>query len=97
MSTMRPTERTEVSGAIRVAVADDEETVVDVLRSLIGSDPTLRFVGAAGDAEGAIDVAVREHPDVMLVDVRMPGGGGVRAVRGSQAVSAHQGRRSLRP
>jgi DNA-binding NarL/FixJ family response regulator len=81
VSTVRPTERTEGSGAIRVAVADDEETVVDVLRSLIGSDPTLRFVGAASDAEGAIDVAVREHPDVMLVDVRMPGGGGVRAVR----------------
>ncbi|MDP9301444.1 MAG: EAL domain-containing protein, partial [Actinomycetota bacterium] len=81
MNTVLPTERTDGSGAIRVAVADDEEAVVDVLRSLIGSDPTLRFVGAANDAEGAIDVAVRERPDVILVDVRMPGGGGVRAVR----------------
>jgi len=81
VSTVLPTERTVESIGIRVAVVDDEETVVDVLRSLIGSDPTLRFVGAANDAEGAIDVAVRERPDVMLVDVRMPGGGGLRAVR----------------
>ena len=81
MSTMLPTERADESTAIRVAVADDEETVVDVLRTLIGSDPTLRFVGSANDAEAAIDVAMRERPDVILVDVRMPGGGGVRAVR----------------
>jgi DNA-binding NarL/FixJ family response regulator len=81
VSTLLPTERADESAAIRVAVADDEETVVEVLRSLIGSDPTLRFVGAANDAEEAINVAVREQPDVILVDVRMPGGGGVRAVR----------------
>jgi DNA-binding NarL/FixJ family response regulator len=81
VSTVRPTERDGSLAEIRVAVADDEETVVDVLRTLIGSDPTLRFVGAANDAEAAIDVALRERPDVILVDVRMPGGGGVRAVR----------------
>ena len=81
MSTVRPTERDGSLAEIRVAIADDEETVVDVLRTLIGSDPTLRFVGAANDAEAAIDVALRERPDVILVDVRMPGGGGVRAVR----------------
>ena len=67
--------------AIRVVVADDEETVVDVLRRLIGSDPSLRLVGSAHDAEHAIDVVSRERPDVALVDVRMPGGGGIRAVR----------------
>jgi CheY-like chemotaxis protein len=81
VSTVLPTEPAGTLAEIRVAVADDEETVVDVLRTLIGSDPTLRFVGAANDAEAAIDVALRERPDVILVDVRMPGGGGVRAVR----------------
>ena len=49
MSTVTSTERTDGSTPIRVAVADDEETVVDVLRTLIGSDPTLRFVGSAND------------------------------------------------
>jgi DNA-binding NarL/FixJ family response regulator len=67
--------------AIRVLVVDDEESVVDVLRALIGSDPTLEFAGAAGDAEHGIELALKEQPDVVLMDVRMPGGGGVRAVR----------------
>ena len=40
---------------IRVLVADDEAAVVDVLRALVGSDPSLRFVGSANDAEAAID------------------------------------------
>ena len=66
---------------IRVLVVDDEESVVDVLRSLIGSDPSLRLVGTAHDAEGGIALTSEERPDVILMDVRMPGGGGVRAVR----------------
>ena len=75
------TERVEETSPIRVLVADDEETVVDVLRALIGSDPSLRFVGAAHNAEDAIELTVRERPDVVLLDVRMPGGGGLRATR----------------
>jgi EAL domain-containing protein (putative c-di-GMP-specific phosphodiesterase class I) len=67
--------------AISVLVADDEEMVVDVLRALVGSDPSLRFVGAAHDAERAIDLVLSEQPDVVLLDVRMPGGGGMRATR----------------
>jgi DNA-binding NarL/FixJ family response regulator len=66
---------------IRVLVVDDEESVVDVLRSLIGSDPSLQLVGTANDADGGIALAVEERPDVVLMDVRMPGGGGIRAVR----------------
>jgi EAL domain-containing protein (putative c-di-GMP-specific phosphodiesterase class I)/CheY-like chemotaxis protein len=66
---------------IRVLVVDDEESVVDVLRALIGSDPSLEFVGAANDAERGIELAMLEQPDVVLLDVRMPGGGGIRAVR----------------
>jgi DNA-binding NarL/FixJ family response regulator len=68
-------------GAIRVLVVDDEESVVDVLRSLIGSDPSLELVGSAHDADRGIALAVSERPDVVLMDVRMPGGGGIRAVR----------------
>ena len=67
--------------AIRVLVADDEHMVVDVLRALVGSDSSLRFVGAASDAEQAIDLVLEEQPDVVLLDVRMPGGGGLRAAR----------------
>jgi EAL domain-containing protein (putative c-di-GMP-specific phosphodiesterase class I)/DNA-binding NarL/FixJ family response regulator len=66
---------------IRVLVADDEDSVLAVLESLIESDPGLDLVGMVKDAEAAIDAAEHEQPDVALVDVRMPGGGGVRAAR----------------
>lgn len=65
----------------RVLVADDDDSVVDVLKALIQSQEDLRFIGAANDTEHAIALAVREQPDVALLDVRMPGGGGVRAAR----------------
>ena len=65
----------------RVLVADDDAAVIDVLRALIQSQEDLRLVGSAHDTEHAIAMAVREQPDVALIDVRMPGGGGVRAAR----------------
>src|SRR6266508_7045360 len=66
---------------IRVLVADDEETVLEVPAALIATDPSLALIGTAKDAEGAIEVARTEFPDVALLDVRMPGGGGQRATR----------------
>ena len=66
---------------ITVLVAEDEPQVREVLEALIATDSGLRFVGAAEEAEAAIQLAANEQPDVALVDVRMPGGGGVRAAR----------------
>ena len=66
---------------IRVLVADDEETVRDVLEALLGSEPEFELIGSAADTETAIELACKELPDVALVDVRMPGGGGPRATR----------------
>lgn len=66
---------------IRVLIADDEEAVLDVLHALMASEPDLEVAGAATDAEAAIELASREQPDVALLDVRMPGGGGPRAAR----------------
>lgn len=68
-------------GAISVLVADDERSVVEVLEALIAGEADLRLVGSASDADGAIAQALSEHPDVVLLDVRMPGGGGPRAAR----------------
>ncbi|HEV8564292.1 MAG TPA: EAL domain-containing protein [Actinomycetota bacterium] len=67
--------------SIRVLVAEDEPQVREVLEALIATDARLRFVGAAEEAEAAIELAASVQPDVALVDVRMPGGGGVRAAR----------------
>jgi DNA-binding NarL/FixJ family response regulator/EAL domain-containing protein (putative c-di-GMP-specific phosphodiesterase class I) len=66
---------------IRVLVAEDEAEVRDVLAAVIATDRRLQLVGTAEEAEGAIALASSEQPDVALVDVRMPGGGGQRAAR----------------
>src|SRR3990170_40637 len=68
-------------GIIRVLVVEDERHVREALADLIESEETLQVVGAASDADEAIELTAREHPDVALVDVRMPGGGGSRAAR----------------
>jgi EAL domain-containing protein (putative c-di-GMP-specific phosphodiesterase class I)/CheY-like chemotaxis protein len=68
-------------GQVSVLVADDEEAIRDTLRDVMRSDPGIDLVGAASNAPDAIEIARREHPDVALVDVRMPGGGGQRAAR----------------
>jgi len=67
---------------IRVLVADDEPHVREILAAVIGTDDRLHLVGQAEEAESAIGMAAAERPDVALVDVRMPGGGGARAARG---------------
>jgi EAL domain-containing protein (putative c-di-GMP-specific phosphodiesterase class I)/CheY-like chemotaxis protein len=71
---------------IRVGIADDDAEIRSALADLVGLDPDLELAGEAGDADGAVGVAEEHHPDVFLVDVRMPGGG-PRAARGIQRVS----------
>jgi PAS domain S-box-containing protein len=70
---------------IRVLIAEDEPAVRTALRDLVDGEPGLEVVGLAGDAQEAIAVADDCAPDVALVDVRMPGGGGPAAVRGMTA------------
>lgn len=47
----------------------------------MSAEPDLEVVAAAHDASAAIELASQEQPDVAIIDVRMPGGGGVRAAR----------------
>jgi EAL domain-containing protein (putative c-di-GMP-specific phosphodiesterase class I) len=67
---------------IQVLIADDDPGVLEVLTSLVTADPAMDVIGAANGAKEAIDLARDLQPDVALVDVRMPGGGGPRAARG---------------
>lgn len=64
---------------VSVLIADDDEAVREALADLLSDEPTLTLVALATTADEAIDIAAREHPDVALLDVRMPGGGGPRA------------------
>jgi DNA-binding NarL/FixJ family response regulator len=66
---------------IRVGVVDDHAIVRNGLVQLLGSDPELEVVGAAGDGEAAITLCVEQLPDVVLMDLSMPGMGGVEATR----------------
>ena len=72
---------------IRVLIADDSAVVRDALAALIESEAALELAAAAGDAAEAVELAAREQPDVAVIDLRMPGGGGVDAARGIAARS----------
>lgn len=66
---------------IRVAIVDDEELVRDGLAAIVGSAPDLEVVATAGDADSALESVRRTSPDVVLMDVRMPGRDGIDATR----------------
>lgn len=70
-----------------VVIADDQENIRDALRALVAADPRLRVVGVAADADEAIELAREHRPDVALFDVKMPGGGGLRATRETRSLS----------
>jgi PAS domain S-box-containing protein len=76
------------SASIRVLVADDQLPLRHAICDLVANDPEMTAVGAAADADEAVDQARNTAPDVALLDVRMPGGG-ARAARGILAVSPH--------
>jgi DNA-binding NarL/FixJ family response regulator len=64
-----------------VLIADDNAAVRDALGALVKSDDEFQLVAVAADATEAIALAVSEQPDIALLDVRMPAGGGVEAAR----------------
>lgn len=66
---------------VSVVVVDDEPLVRDGFRLIVDSQPDLTVVGEAADGEEAVRVVLAERPDVVLMDVRMPGLDGITATR----------------
>jgi len=68
-------------GGIRVLVADDHPVFRYGMRALLASEPDTELVGEATDGEEAIELAAKVQPDVILMDLNMPGLGGIEATR----------------
>jgi DNA-binding NarL/FixJ family response regulator len=66
---------------IRVAVVEDQDEVREGLALLVRTSPGFTCVGAFGDAEGVLDQLPRLHPDVLLMDIGLPGMDGIEATR----------------
>jgi DNA-binding NarL/FixJ family response regulator len=67
--------------SVRVVVADDQLLVRAGFRVLVDSAPDLEVIGEAGDGVEAVELARRERPDVVLMDIRMPRMDGLEATR----------------
>ena len=74
---------------LRVLIADDEPAIREALADLFGSEDSLELVAVATDTDEAIELAARTMPDVALLDVKMPGGGGPRAAREIRLITPH--------
>ena len=65
--------------SVRVVVVDDNELLRAGLVTVLGSDQKIDVVGEAADGPAGVRLAVEQRPDVVLMDVEMPGGDGITA------------------
>jgi DNA-binding NarL/FixJ family response regulator len=74
-----------MTSEITVLIVDDHEVVREGLRLSLSRTPHIRVVGEASDGNGAIDLAGRRKPNVVIMDVRMPGMDGLDATKALMA------------
>jgi EAL domain-containing protein (putative c-di-GMP-specific phosphodiesterase class I)/CheY-like chemotaxis protein len=93
-----------MSDLVRIVVVDDHSAVPSALALTLGAQPDFEVVGTAWDVESAVSTVEAQRPHVVLMDVRMPGGGGAEATRRIRdtdplvrilALSAHGDRASI--
>jgi DNA-binding NarL/FixJ family response regulator len=70
-----------VTHILRVVVVDDQALVRSGVSMILGVEPDLEVVGEASDGRAAVEVVTRMRPDVVLMDVQMPGTDGIEATR----------------
>jgi len=65
----------------RILVADDHHLVLAGLKTLLGDDPSIEVIGEAMDGQSALRLAIELRPDVIVLDLSMPGMNGVRVAQ----------------
>ena len=71
----------KASGKIRVLLADDHRLFAEALEAILGADERIEVVGTARDGREAVELERKLAPDVVLMDISMPGMDGVDAAR----------------
>lgn len=66
---------------IRILIADDQSLFREGLKTLLNTNPSFEICGEAANGEEAVKLAIIEKPDVILMDIRMPGLNGIDATR----------------
>jgi len=77
----------KTTSVIRVVLVDDHVVVREGLELVLGQAEGIEVVGAAGDVEGALAVVAEQQPDVLVLDLRMPGGSTLEALPRFAAVA----------
>jgi DNA-binding NarL/FixJ family response regulator len=72
---------TEPGQPVRIVVADDHQVVRTGFAALLSTQPDFAVLGTASDGAEAVRLSLELHPDVVLMDVRMPGTNGIEATR----------------
>jgi DNA-binding NarL/FixJ family response regulator len=72
----------EADGDIRVVIADDHRSFGEALQIALDNEDDLTVIEVVTSGESAIESAQAQHPDVLLMDVQMPGVDGLEATRG---------------
>ena len=81
--------------SLRVVIADDQQLVRTGFRMILESEPDIEVVGEATNGLEAVSLARRTHPDVVLMDIRMPELDGIQATRHITTHTDCQGTRVL--
>ena len=66
---------------IRVLICDDQAVVCDGLEMILSADPEIQVVGVAYDGHEAVQAVAKSQPDVVLMDLKMPGMNGIQATQ----------------
>jgi NarL family two-component system response regulator LiaR len=71
---------------VRVLICDDQAIVREGLRTILGTVPDIEIAGVAGDGAEALELVARTRPDLVLMDLKMPGMDGVQATAAIRAL-----------